>query len=138
MDHNAVMVAVFGLAVSVIGWFIRHEHQRNERIISDIMAELSKIATAFGETRGRVDELTKLIDHVPDMKRFFGPHGGQARLWSRIDHDVEQLRQREHHLINKLAIVKGSMERAGLKCGAPDVQWAMPEWKTYKPDMERP
>lgn len=137
MDHNVVMMGVFGAAVSIIGWFIRHEYQRNEKIISDIMAELGKISVEFGETRGRIDEFYKLIDYVPDMKRFFGPHGGQARLWGRVEYDAEQFRERLHFIMNKMAIIKGSMEMQNLKCGNKEEFWGLPEWKQYKPDVER-
>lgn len=131
------MLSAFGAAVAVIGWFLRNEHQRNEKRAEDIRAELTKFAIAFGEVRGRLDELAKLIDHVPDMRRFFGPRGGQARLWGRIEHDIEQIREREHYIINKMSIIKGTLDMNGIKCGSPDTVWQMPEWKTYKPDMER-
>jgi len=137
MDHNAVMIASFGIAVSVIGWFLKNEHNRNEKMVAHINDQLAKALVEFGTLNGRIDELSKLTEHVPDMRRFFGPRGGQSRLWGRIEHDVEQIREREHFLIQKLSIIKGSLDMQGIKCGNPETVWQMPEWKSYKPDMER-
>lgn len=137
MDTNALIWATLGLSLGVIGWFLRVEHARNEKMLTKVTDELSRFNEAFAGIHGKLDELSKIIEHVPDMRRFFGPRGGQARLWGRIEHDVEQIREREHHLVNKLAIIKGSLEMQGIKCGAPGDVWSMPEWKSYKPDSER-
>ena len=69
-----------------------------------------------------------------NLQRFFGEGGGQARIWRSVEElqfNEQQFRERLHWIANKLAVLKGSMEVQGMKCGDPST-WSMPEWKSMK------
>jgi hypothetical protein len=134
---DQALIASFGAIVSLLWWFIKREFSKFEERERETRTSISNIEKHISQAHGRLDELSKLVDHVPDMRRFFGPKGGQARLWGRMEHDMGQIREREHFLIGKMSVIKGSLEVAGIKCGNPDTIWHLPEWKSYQGDADR-
>lgn len=131
LNQSDMFVLVSGAVLSVIAWFIKRDLSRFEKTMDSHNAALHKHSEALSSLSVQVSQLVEFQKWVPQLQRFFGENGGHARIWRNIE-DLQQgeqnTRDRFHWMMNKMAILKGSMEMQGMKCGDP-AGWVMPDWK---------
>ena len=133
--HTVATGALLGM-ISVIGWFLRRDIARFEKMMETHHLELSKHNELLAVMAKDIATVLNIGKWNENLTRFFGDNGGHARLWRNIESlqfDMEQCRERHHWIVNRITVIKGSMESQNLKCGSLDgTGWSMPEWKTMK------
>lgn len=134
INAEAVFLAGLSALVMVVAWFIRRDIARFEKVLDKHASDLSKHAESLTTMMGQVNAALEVAKWTPNLQRFFGEGGGNARIWKAIEalqFDTEQSRERHHWIANKMCILKGSMEMQGMKCGDP-TGWVLPDWKSLK------
>lgn len=137
-DHLVIMFV--GAVASVIAWFVRRDIARFEQIAEEQRKLLQQHSEAMHSVQSQIGRVIELGKWQPNLERFFGEGGGNSRLWKAIEiltHDVGQLRERDHFLINKLTVIKGRCDIVAKKY--PDLgfnptkdDWILPEWTSHK------
>lgn len=137
IDVQQIVILAVGVVVSVIGWFIKRDLARFERQMEAHNESLNRHSESLASLSTQVTQLVEFQKWVPQLQRFFGDGGGHARLWRNIEGlqaGEQQTRDRFHWFINRLSVIKGSMEMQNLKCGGDPQSWIMPGWIEKKRD----
>jgi len=134
MEIRDITMIVVGVIIPIVGWFIKRDIHRFEKTAEKQSELLEKHNDSLVAIQTQIAQVVSIGKWEPNLQRFFGDGGGNARIWRAIEalqFDMEQSRERHHWIANKMAVLKGSMEVAGMKCGDP-AGWQMPEWKHMK------
>ncbi len=137
---EVMFIGGLSILITVVAWFIKRDIARFERVLEKHASDLSKHAESLATIMQQVTSALEVAKWTPNLQRFFGDGGGNARIWKAIESlqfDMEQSRERHHWMANKMAILKGSMEVQGMKCGDP-AGWVIPEWKLIKEKDVKP
>jgi hypothetical protein len=134
MTPAELAAIAIGCVVSVIAWFIKRDVGRFERAVEKQSDILEKHSTMLATMQSELARVIAVGNWEPNLQRFFGEGGGQARLWASVEaleKDVEQLRERDHWVVNKLAVIKARTDSCGCSGDSKDqTDWALPEWRT--------
>lgn len=131
---ETIFIGALSIMVATIAWFIKRDIARFENVLEKHAEGLSRNSESLASMMHQVNSALEVAKWNPQLQRFFGDDGGHARLWRAIEDlngQLDMSRRRHHWFANKLAVVKGSMEVAGLKCGDP-AGWVMPDWEAKK------
>jgi hypothetical protein len=125
MDHDYLIYGI-AVALGVVGWFVRRDVSRFEKSVTGLNESINEI-------KDKVNGVSEVVKLQPDMIRFFGATGGQARLWNEIKDlrdCIDQLRERDHWLINKMTIIRGKIDSPKTKLS--NEEWDLPPFKENK------
>lgn len=134
IELSHIFMAFIGIIMSVIGWFLKRDIARFEKMMDKHNDQLGKHTESLAKISEQIAQVLEIGKWNAQLQRFFGEGGGHARLWRNIEElqfNEAQIRERLHWFMNRMSIIKGSMEMANLKCGNAD-GWTMPEWKSLK------
>lgn len=136
---ETVFIGGVSILVTVISWFIKRDIARFEKVLEKHSADLADHSKALATVAQQVAAALEVAKWIPHLNRFFGDGGGLSRVWRNIEQinfDIEQCRERDHWFVNRLSVIKGSMEMQNLKCGGDQSSWTCPAWKHAADDSE--
>jgi hypothetical protein len=131
LSLETIVIGLFGTLIAVITWFIKRDISRFERHIESHAESIAKATESINQLQIQIGGMVGLREWIGHLDRFFGESGGQKRMWIAIEgikDDVNRIREREHWIANKVAIIKGRCEIAGMKFGTDE--WTIPVWTT--------
>lgn len=91
IDVSDIITASVGLVASVVGFFVKRDMDRHDAEISRLASAIDRHGETLTAIQVEIAKVSAVGQWGTNLERFFGPSGGQARLWKTLEEIKEKV-----------------------------------------------